>query len=149
MPISSDTADLEAYRLMRAGNFRAALPFAERAVSGKRRCVPAHGMLASILLQLGRAADAASLVSQAENLETGTADAYDGLAFVSLALRAHERANRFYRRATELAPQTPRFWYNLACSERSLGRLAEAEAACDRAIALDPAQYPSYLLRTT
>jgi tetratricopeptide (TPR) repeat protein len=148
MPISSDTADLEAYRLMRAGNFRAALPFAERAVSGKRRCVPAHGMLASILLQLGRAADAESLVSQAENLETGTADAYDGLAFVSLALRAHERANRFYRRATELAPQTPRFWYNLACSERSLGRLAEAEAACDRAIALDPAQYPSYLLRS-
>jgi len=37
MPISSDTADLEAYRLMRAGNFRAALPFAERAVSGKRK----------------------------------------------------------------------------------------------------------------
>lgn len=148
MPISSDTADLEAYRLMRAGNFGAALPFAERAVSGKRTCVPAHGMLASILLQLGQAADAESLVSQAESLETGTADAYDGLAFVSLALRAHERANRFYRRATELAPQTARFWYNLACSERSLGRLAEAEAACDRAVALDPAQYPSYLLRS-
>jgi tetratricopeptide (TPR) repeat protein len=76
------------------------------------------------------------------------ADAYDGLAFVSLALRAHERANRLYRRATQLAPQTPRFWYNLACSERSLGQLADAEAACNRAIALDPAQYPSYLLRS-
>jgi tetratricopeptide (TPR) repeat protein len=111
-------------------------------------CVPAHGMLATILLQLGRAAEAESLVSQAERLETGVADAYDGLAFVSLALRAHERANRFYRRATQLAPQTARFWYNLACSERSLGQLADAEAACDRAIALDPAQYPSYLLRS-
>jgi tetratricopeptide (TPR) repeat protein len=148
MPILSDTADLEAYRLMRAGNFRAALPFAERAVDGKNMCVPAHGMLATILLQLGRAAEAESLVCEAEGLESGVADAYDGLAFVSLALRAHERANRFYRRATQLAPQTPRFWYNLACSERSLGRLAEAEAACDRAIALDPAQYPSYLLRS-
>jgi tetratricopeptide (TPR) repeat protein len=148
MPISSDTADREAYRLMRGGDFRAALPFAERAVSGKRTCVPAHGMLASILLQLGRATEAESLICQAEKLETGAADAYDGLAFVSLALRAHERANRFYRRATELAPQTPRFWYNLACSERSLGRLAQAEAACDRAIELDPAQYPSYLLRS-
>jgi hypothetical protein len=42
----------------------------------------------------------------------------------------------------------PRFWYNLAGSERSLGRLAEAEAACDRSIALDPAQYPTYLLRS-
>jgi tetratricopeptide (TPR) repeat protein len=148
MSISSDTADLEAYRLMRAGNFGAALSFAERAVRGKSMCVPAHGMLATILLQLGRAAEAESLVSQAEQLETGVADAYDGLAFVSLALRAHERANRFYRRATQLAPQTPRFWYNLACSERSLGRLADAEAACGRAIALDPAQYPSYLLRS-
>jgi tetratricopeptide (TPR) repeat protein len=36
----------------------------------------------------------------------------------------------------------------LAGSERSLGRLAEAEAACDRSIALDPAQYPTYLLRS-
>src|ERR1700733_5831139 len=125
MPISSDTADLEAFRLMRAGNFRGALSFAERAVRGKSMCVPAHGMLATILLQLGRAAEAESLVSQAERLETGVADAYDGLAFVSLALRAHERANRFYRRATQLAPQTPRFWYNLACSERSLGQLAD------------------------
>lgn len=143
-----DTPDLEAYRLMRAGDFRAALPFAERAVEGKRVCLPAHGMLASILLHLGRAADAESLVCRAVALETGVADAYDSLAFVSLALRAHERANRLYQRATEIEPRTPRFWYNLACSERSFGRLVQAEAACDRAIALDPTQYPSYLLRS-
>jgi tetratricopeptide (TPR) repeat protein len=142
------TPDLAAYRLMRAGNFRAALPFAERAIAGKSTCLPAHAMLASILLQLGQAAEAESVVRRAEELETGVADAYDALAYVSLALRAHERGNRLYRRATELEPQTPRFWYNLACSERSLGRLADAEAACDRAIALDPAQYPSYLLRS-
>src|ERR1700740_630886 len=148
MAPSSDSPDIEAYRVMRAGNLGAALPFAERAVAGKRVCMPAHGMLASLLLQLGRGAEAEGLVSQAEKLETGPADAYDGLAFVSLALRAHERANRLYRRATELAPDTPRFWYHFACSERSFGRLGEAEAACDRAIALDPAQYPSYLLRS-
>ena len=145
MPTSPD---VEAFRLMRTGDFRAALPFAERAVEGKRVCLPAHGMLASILLHLGRAADAQSLVSRAAELETGVADAYDSLAFVSLALRAHERANSLYRRATQIEPQTPRFWYNLACSERSFGRLVEAEAACDRAIALDPTQYPSYLLRS-
>ena len=148
MPTSSDSPNVEAFRLLRAGDFRAALTFAERAVEGKRVCLPAHGMLASILLHLGRAADAESLVSRATELETGVADAYDSLAFVSLALRAHERANRLYRRATQIEPQTPRFWYNLACSERSFGRLVEAEAACDRAIALDPTQYPSYLLRS-
>jgi hypothetical protein len=41
-----------------------------------------------------------------------------------------------------------RFWYNLACSERSLGRLAEAEPACDRASAIDAGHYASYLLRS-
>jgi len=148
MSTSPDASEVEAFRLMRAGDFRAALPLAERAVAGKRVCLPAHGMLASILLHLGRAADAENLVCQAIELETGVADAYDSLAFVSLALRAHERANRLYRCATEVDPRTPRFWYNLACSERSFGRLAEAEAACDRAIELDPAQYPSYLLRS-
>ncbi len=81
-------------------------------------------------------------------LDTGVADAYDGLAYVSMALNRHERANALYRRAAALSPQTPRFWYNVACSERSLGRLAEAEEACDRCIALDPAQYPVYLLRS-
>jgi tetratricopeptide (TPR) repeat protein len=67
---------------------------------------------------------------------------------MSMALGRHERANVLYRRATEVAPQDPRLWYNLACSERSLGRLIEAEAACDRVIAIDPRQYPTYLLRS-
>jgi tetratricopeptide (TPR) repeat protein len=54
-----------------------------------------------------------------------------------MLLGKHERSNALYRRVVELAPGDPRFWYNLASSERSFGRLVEAEAACDRAIALD------------
>jgi len=65
-----------------------------------------------------------------------------------MQLGRHERANDLYRRTVELAPGDPRFQYNLATSERAFGRLEEAEAACDRAIALDVAQYPSYLLRS-
>lgn len=133
---------------MRAGKFAEALPLAERAVAGANRCLPSHGMLAAILLQLGRATDAAAIIILAAELDTGIADAYDGLAYVSLALGWHERTNDFYRRATTLQPNEPRFWYNLACSERSLGNLADAEAACDRAVSIDPAQYPSFLLRS-
>ena len=133
---------------MQSGQLAAALDFAERAVAGARVCLPAHGFLASVLLKLGRAADAEQVIAGAVELGSGDADSYDGLAYVSMALGRHERANDLYRRATQAAPQDPRFWYNLACSERSLGRLAEAEAACDRAIALDAAQYPSYLLRS-
>jgi tetratricopeptide (TPR) repeat protein len=148
MAAFASSADIEAYRLMRAGRLDEALPLAQRAVAGARRCLPGHGFLASILLQLGRAREAEEVVAGAAQLETGVADAYDGLAYVSMGLGEHERANGLYRRAAELAPQSPRHLYNVACSERSLGRLAEAQAACDRAIALDAAQYPTYLLRS-
>jgi tetratricopeptide (TPR) repeat protein len=140
--------DIEAYRLMCAGQFAAALPFAERAVAGERACVPAHGMLATILLNLGRAPQAEQVVQQALACTAGIPDAYDGLAHVSMLLGQHERSNRLYRRVVELSPTSARAWYNLASSERSFGRLIEAETACDRAIALDSTHYPSVLLRS-
>lgn len=141
------TPDVEAYRLMCAGRFSEALPLAERAVAGQRTCVPAHAMLATILLRLGRAQEAEHVVAQALACKPGIADAYDGLAHVSMLMGRHERSNALYQRVVSIDPDTPRFWYNLASSERSFGRLAQAEAACDRAIALDRTQYPSYLLR--
>ena len=140
--------DHKAFQLMRAGRYAEALAFARQAVAGKGRCVPAHGLLASILVGLGRPEDAEAVVEQALAFGAGEADAYDGLAHVSMRLGRHDRANALYRRAAEAAPANPRFWYNLASSERSLGRLQAAEEACDRAIALDPAQNASYLLRS-
>jgi tetratricopeptide (TPR) repeat protein len=138
----------EAFRLMRAGRLKEALPLAEHAVAAARTCEPGHAFLASILLKLGRGDAAQRVVDAALALGAGGAEAYDGLAFVLLGLDRHERANALYRRAAELAPDTPRHWYNLACSERSLGRLADAEQACDRCLALDPTQYSTYLLRS-
>jgi len=146
--MTGSRVDADAYRLMRAGRFSEALPLAERAVRGARSCVPGHSFLASILLKLGRRQDAEAVVAQAAALESGEPSGYDGLAYLCVELAQHERANAFYRRAAQLSPRTPRYWYNLACSERSLGRLEEAEAACDRCIALDAAQYPTYLLRS-
>jgi tetratricopeptide (TPR) repeat protein len=148
MAVSPSAAAIKAYELMRNGRIEEALVFAEQAVQGARLCSPGHGFLASLLLSQGRLADAERVVTGALQLPAGVADAYDGLAYASMALGKHDRANTLYRRATEISPTVPRFWYNLAGSERSLGRLAEAEAACNRAIALDPEQYPSYLLRS-
>jgi tetratricopeptide (TPR) repeat protein len=147
-PGSPGSPELEALRMMGAGRLAEALVFAERAVSVKRVADPAHGLLATILLQLGRAREAESVVLDALRCAAGGADAYDGLAYVSLQLGEHQRANGLYKRAVALAPHTARFWYNLASSERSFGRLVEAEAACDKAIALDATQYASYLLRS-
>ena len=139
--------DVEAFRLLQSGRAAEALPLARRAVANSRSCSPAHGLLASVLLRLGDREEATSVVAAALASPPGTADAYDALAFVSLHLGQHERANALYRRAAEQAPHDARFWYNLASSERSLGRLIEAESACDRAIALDPRHYQTYLLR--
>jgi Flp pilus assembly protein TadD len=75
MTHSEPADDLEAFRLMRAGDFGAALPFAQRAVAGARSCRPAHGLLASILLQLGSPVEAERVVTEAEALSTGIADA--------------------------------------------------------------------------
>jgi tetratricopeptide (TPR) repeat protein len=142
------TPDVQAYKLMKAGRPEEALPFARQAIAGQRVCLPAHGMLATVLLQLGHRREADAVVAEALGYQSGSADAYDALAHVSMLLGKHERSNALYQRVVTLAPKDPRFWYNLASSERSLGRLSEAAAACDRAIALDGSQYPSYLLRS-
>jgi tetratricopeptide (TPR) repeat protein len=145
-PFSS--LDLEAFQLQRAGRLEEARATAERAIAQSGLCTPTHALLASVLLRLGRASQARTVVERALALTSGTPDAYDGLAYVSGALGSHEQASALYRRAAQLAPHTARFWYNLACAERSLGRLEAAEAACNRAIGAEPAQYPSYLLRS-
>jgi tetratricopeptide (TPR) repeat protein len=110
--------------------------------------MPVHGLLAMILLQLGERQAAESVIGHAESLPNGVADGYDALAFISLQLGLHERSNALYRRATAVTPNEARYWYNLATSERSFGRLTEAEAACQRAIAVNAASYQSYLLRS-
>jgi tetratricopeptide (TPR) repeat protein len=137
-----------AMRLMQAGRLAEALPYAERAAKGSTLCVPAHALVATLLLEVGRHQEAERAVDDALTLSEGTADAYDGLAHVCMQLEQHERSNALYRRATELAPREPRLWYNRASSERSLGHLDAAEEACGRALALDPAQFPSALLRS-
>jgi tetratricopeptide (TPR) repeat protein len=143
----SDAAT-QAYRLMVAGRFAEALPLAQRAVVTQATCTPMHGMLATILLRLGRRRDAESAILQALESPQGSADAYDALAHVSALLGQHDRSNALYRRTVELAPDDPRFWHNLASSERSLGRLQEAEQACDRTLALDRTRHATFLLRS-
>jgi hypothetical protein len=138
----------QAHRLAQAGRLEEAVELLRPVIDRATICLPTHGLLAILLCRLGRMAEAEAVVTHAVSLAGGVADAYDALANVSMVLGRHDRANALYKKATEIAPSEPRHWYNLACSERSLGRLIEAEAACDQAIALDATQYPTYLLRS-
>lgn len=140
--------DHQALRLMQLGRLPEALTVAQRAIAGRRECVPAHGLVALILFNLGRRLEAEEVVANAVEYQLGSADAFDALAHISMLLGQHHRSNELYRHVVEISPTIPRFWYNLASSERSFGRLQEAEAACDRAIALGSTEYPSYLLRS-
>jgi Tfp pilus assembly protein PilF len=139
---------MEAYRLIRAGRFADALPMVEQLVERDKSDTAAHPLLATNLFQLGRRRDAERVIADALKCGVTQAEVFDALAHVSLLLGQHERANALYRNATELEPCNGRYWYNLASTERSLGLLDEAELACDRAIALDPENYASYLLRS-
>jgi len=148
MNSSPPSPEIQAYHLMTAGRFAEALPLAEAAVRGQQVCLPTHGMLATILVQLGRREDAERVIAQALQCQEGSGEAYNALAHVSQLLQQHERSNTLYRRAAALAPNEWRFWHNLASSERSMGRLREAEEACNRAIALDRTRYADYQLRS-
>ena len=49
--------------------------------------------------------------------------------------------------AVSLAPRNAIYHYNLAATQRFLGRLEEAEESYNRALALDPHEYEAYLMR--
>lgn len=137
-----------ALKLLNSGRLGEAREAASLAARGVTRCHPVHGLLAMILLQLGERDAAAEEIKRASSLAPGSADAYDALAFVSRQLGLHELSRGLYQRATIAAPGEARYWYNLATSERSFGRLAEAEAACQRAIDVNADSFSSYLLRS-
>src|SRR4029079_16646922 len=110
MNSSPPSPEIQAYHLMTAGRFAEALPLAEAAVRGQQVCLPTHGMLATILLQLGRRQDAERVIEQAFQSKEGSAEAYNALAHVSQLLGQSERCNALYRRAATMAPDDWRFW---------------------------------------
>ncbi|MBC8327165.1 MAG: tetratricopeptide repeat protein [Planctomycetes bacterium] len=68
--------------------------------------------------------------------ETGAAVFRD--AIDHRGAEAYARAARYFRRATELDPQEPRYRFNLACAQDWGGDPVEAEASYERALELRP-----------
>jgi len=133
---------------MRAGRFADALVFAERAVAGQRVCVPAHGMLATILLQLGRSEDADMVVSRALEYQGGSADAYDGLAHVSMLLGGTIARASYTDELSSWRPPRRDFGTTLPRANVALAGCLKPKPHAIGPIALDPTQYASYLLRS-
>jgi hypothetical protein len=107
-----------------------------------------HARLVRALAEAGRRVEALAELENASCLPGGRAEDHEHLAFMAFGLGAHEIARAMYARVAQLLPGDATAWYNLASSERTLGRLDVAEQACDRALALDPGMAKAALLRS-
>ena len=107
-----------------------------------------HARWIQALADAGRRIDALAQLQIASQLPGGRAEAHESIAFVAFGLGAHDIAREMYSRVTRLMPKDATAWYNLAAAERTLGRLAQAEAACDRCLAFDPSMIQAALLRS-
>jgi len=63
-------------------------------------------------------------------------------------LGLHKRAQPLFLRAVEQRTGVPQYLFNLPASERMTGALAEAEAHCDTALAVDPTYSLAHYLRS-
>ena len=69
-----------------------------------------------------------------------------GMLLTQLEMR--EQAVRFYEKAAILKPDEAKHYYNIACLQRSLGDIEEAERNFDKTISLDPTDYEAYKIRS-
>jgi tetratricopeptide (TPR) repeat protein len=139
---------VQAQQLLQTGQAEAALRLLEPQLLGGREADSGHLLGLDAYVRLGRREEGLRLLTHAASLRGSDPAMLDGLAFFARQLDRHELSNQLYRQAAESAESDANLWYNLATSERSLGRLAAAAEACERALALDPRDFACLLMRS-
>lgn len=100
------------------------------------------------LLKLGRMASLKELVGRLGALKVETAYQLSALGTLLNRMGEHEQAIAPYEKAAKLEPDRSKHFYNLACTQRSLGRVADAERNFDETIRLNPADYEAIKVRS-
>lgn len=126
---------------------RALLAEAVTATIHLRQADRLHGQVAMLHHAVGEREDAVDVLTQAASLATGRPEACEALGYAAYSIGEHGLSHYFYGHAARQAPHDATCWYNLATANRNLGRFAEAEDNCDRALSLDPALAQAALLR--
>ena len=139
---------LEIQKLCHGKHHEAALALTEQLLAKENVFGALHAIRIDILLSLARRHEAETAFDNALNQVGSHPDALDGLAFYARRLGRHALSNKLYGRAVAARPRDAQLWYNLATSERSLGRLLEAREACQRALSIQPGHMPALLLRS-
>ena len=147
--MSQDPAWLaEARDLAAGGRHEAALARLAPRLEPLVHFTEAHALYLDLLLTEGRRAEAGRAFEDWTSRYATSVPSIEGLAFYARRLGRHEQSRTLYARAVADRPHDARLWYNLAASERTIGRLTAAVEACERTLGLDPGMAPALLLRS-
>jgi tetratricopeptide (TPR) repeat protein len=120
------------------GRHDAAIVCAERAVALNERNPLPRILRAKCLFLSGASRQALEAAETAATLVGTAPEALDALGAIFGLLGRHDQAKSLFARAVAARADVPQYLFNLAATERMTGELAEAEAHCAAALALDP-----------
>jgi tetratricopeptide (TPR) repeat protein len=100
------------------------------------------------LSRLGRVSQLEAQVDQLLKKEMRTAYQCATLAMLLTQLQKPEQAVALYQKAAALKPDEAKHYYNIACLQRSLGHIEQAEAHFDQAIRLNTTDYEAFKIRS-
>jgi tetratricopeptide (TPR) repeat protein len=151
LPAGPQTAEEQFRRgahLLRNGQTLAAMPILLGAMVSDPGHFEAHHALGSALLQVGRLADASTILSQAVTLRPGSAAAWGDLATAYDRQNLHPQAIAAYHRAVELAPKSDGMLRRLGELCVLYSRTEEASDCFERAAAVKPETTNARLYRS-
>jgi len=125
-----------AYRLHQQGKLREAFMRYGAVLAADPKCAPALHYSGVVLFQAGKIPEAADRIRASLELEP-TSEAWSNLALVLESAGRREAAINALKKAATLAPRSPEIFANLAATELTLGRVADAEASARNAIGVD------------
>ena len=134
--------------LMRLKDPVAALKAIERALAidpGHPEWLLQKGVCLARLRQFG---PLEAVIDQISSATLKTAYQLATMATLYTELGQREHALALYEKAIKLEPGKAPHYYNVACLQRSLGKLDEAEKNFDEAIRLNPSDYESWKIRS-
>ena len=134
---------------LRQGKFRNALDEVDRALTLDAHNAKRHAQRARCAILAGLAPEANASVARA--IEQGVTDPDDFLLLASVLVRCddQEGALQMYRQAEAIQPDRNELHRGMATVYRFLGHIDDAEASCDKALAIDPHDYEMLHLRSS
>src|SRR6202165_1968840 len=122
---------------LQRGRPDAAIVCANRAVALMPKDPIALILRAKCLFVSGEARQAFEAAEAASKIIDNAPETQDALGAIFGLLGLHQKAKQLFLRAAAARADVPQYLFNLAATERMTGALADAEAHCGAAIALD------------